>query len=51
MLLISAFRILPNYDLAPDVSHIDVLRVVVKENFSEALLDRLIADLVRVRAS
>jgi glutamate decarboxylase len=39
-------RIVPNYDLAPDLGHIDILRVVVKENFTEALLDRLIADLV-----
>jgi glutamate decarboxylase len=51
MLLISAFRIVPNYDLAPDLAHIDILRVVVKENFTEALLDRLVVDLVRVRAS
>jgi glutamate decarboxylase len=51
MSLISAFRIVPNYDLAPDLSQIDILRVVVKENFTEALLDRLVADLVRVRAS
>jgi glutamate decarboxylase len=40
--------IVPNYDLAPDLGHIDILRVVVKENFTEALLDRLIADLVEI---
>jgi hypothetical protein len=39
-------RIVPNYDLAPDLGHIDILRVVVKENFTEALLDRLMIDLV-----
>jgi hypothetical protein len=40
------FRIVPNYDLAPDLSQVDILRVVVKENFTEALLDRLVCDLV-----
>ena len=40
------YRIVPNYDLAPDLSQIDILRVVVKENFTEALLDRLVADIV-----
>ncbi|KAF8270355.1 glutamate decarboxylase [Lactarius quietus] len=40
--------IVPNYDLAPDLSQIDILRVVVKENFTEALLDRLIIDLVEI---
>ena len=44
------FRIVPNYDLAPDLSQIDILRVVVKENFTEALLDRLVADLVCISA-
>jgi glutamate decarboxylase len=38
--------IVPNYDLAPDLGHIDILRVVVKENFTEALLDRLMVDIV-----
>lgn len=42
------FRIVPNYDLAPDLSQVDILRVVVKENFTEALLDRLVIDLVRL---
>jgi glutamate decarboxylase len=40
--------IVPNYDLAPDLSQIDILRVVVKENFVEALLDRLVADIVEI---
>jgi len=40
--------IVPNYDLAPDLSQIDILRVVVKENFTEALLDRLVADTVEI---
>jgi glutamate decarboxylase len=40
--------IVPNYDLAPDLSQVDILRVVVKENFTEALLDRLLVDLVGI---
>jgi len=40
--------IVPNYDLAPDLSQIDILRVVVKDNFTEALLDRLVADVVEI---
>ncbi|KAI0003248.1 glutamate decarboxylase [Russula compacta] len=40
--------IVPNYDLAPDLGQVDILRVVVKENFTEALLDRLVSDLVEI---
>jgi glutamate decarboxylase len=40
--------IVPNYDLAPDLGHVDILRVVVKENFTEALLDRLVCDIVEI---
>ena len=40
------FRIVSNYDLAPDLSQADILRVVVKRDFTEAVLDRLIADIV-----
>ncbi|KAI0303395.1 glutamate decarboxylase [Multifurca ochricompacta] len=40
--------IVPNYDLAPDLSQVDILRVVVKENFTEALLDRLVTDLIEI---
>ena len=39
-------RIVPNYNLAPDLNQVDILRVVVKESFTEALLDRLIVDIV-----
>jgi hypothetical protein len=46
MLLIHVSRIVPNYDLAPDLGQVDILRVVVKENFTEALLDRLVCDIV-----
>ena len=49
-MLTHMFRIVPNYDLAPDLSQVDILRVVVKENFTEALLDRLVADIVCISA-
>lgn len=45
-LTVYIYRIVPNYDLAPDLGQVDILRVVVKENFTEHLLDRLIADIV-----
>lgn len=48
MLFTHVSRIVPNYDLAPDLGHVDILRVVVKENFTEALLDRLLCDIVCV---
>ena len=38
--------IVPNYELAPNLEHIEILRVVVKENFSEVLCDRLVSDIV-----
>jgi glutamate decarboxylase len=50
VLLNHVSRIVPNYDLAPDLGQVDILRVVVKENFAEALLDRLVCDIVRIRA-
>ncbi|KAI0262895.1 glutamate decarboxylase [Gloeopeniophorella convolvens] len=40
--------IVPNYDLAPDLSQVDILRVVVRETFTEALLDRLVSDIVEI---
>jgi glutamate decarboxylase len=40
--------IVPNYDLAPDLAQVDILRVVVKDNFTEALLDRLVCDIVEI---
>ena len=46
VLLTHVPRIVPNYDLAPDLGKVDILRVVVKENFTEALLDRLVSDIV-----
>ena len=49
LILTHISRIVPNYDLAPDLGHVDILRVVVKENFTEALLDRLVCDIVCIR--
>lgn len=49
VLLTHVSRIVPNYDLAPDLGQVDILRVVVKENFTEALLDRLVCDIVCIR--
>ncbi|KAK7043692.1 glutamate decarboxylase gad1 [Paramarasmius palmivorus] len=40
--------IVPNYELAPDLQTVEILRVVVRENMSEVLIDRLVADLVEV---
>ncbi|VDC04543.1 unnamed protein product [Peniophora sp. CBMAI 1063] len=40
--------IVPNYELAPNLEHIEILRVVVKENFSEVLCDRLVSDIVEI---
>ena len=33
----SLYRIVPNYELAPDMQDVEILRVVVRENFSEAV--------------
>ncbi|EEB91124.1 hypothetical protein MPER_10570 [Moniliophthora perniciosa FA553] len=41
-------RIVPNYELAPDLESIEILRVVVRENMSEVLIDRLVADLIEI---
>ncbi|TFY71766.1 hypothetical protein EVG20_g1257 [Dentipellis fragilis] len=46
-LLRSKGWIVPNYELAPDLQQIEILRVVVRENMTEVLLDRLVADIVR----
>jgi len=40
--------IVPNYDLPPSLSDVDILRVVVKENCTEALVDRLVCDIVEI---
>ncbi|PWA59052.1 glutamate decarboxylase [Artemisia annua] len=40
--------IVPAYTMPPDAQHISVLRVVIREDFSRSLADRLIADIVKV---
>ncbi|KAL8246023.1 hypothetical protein R6Q59_007239 [Mikania micrantha] len=40
--------VVPAYTMPPDVQHISVLRVVIREDFSHSLADRLIANIVRV---
>ncbi|KAA1471234.1 glutamate decarboxylase [Dentipellis sp. KUC8613] len=50
-LLRSKGWIVPNYELAPDLQQIEILRVVVRENMTEVLLDRLVADIVEITES
>jgi glutamate decarboxylase len=38
--------IVPNYELAPNLETVEILRVVVRENMTGVLIDRLVADLV-----
>ncbi|KAH7915995.1 pyridoxal phosphate-dependent transferase [Hygrophoropsis aurantiaca] len=47
-LLRSKGWIVPNYELAPDLENVQILRVVVRENMSEELVDRLVNDIVEV---
>ncbi|KAG2364453.1 pyridoxal phosphate-dependent transferase [Suillus spraguei] len=48
ILLRSKGWIVPNYELAPDLDQVEILRVVVKENMTEVLVDRLLEDIVEV---
>jgi len=50
-LLRSKGWIVPNYELAPDLSDIDILRVVVRETVSEVLIERLVADIIDITES
>lgn len=38
--------IVPNYELPPDLQATEILRVVVRENTTATMVDRLVADLV-----
>ena len=38
--------IVPNYELAPDLENIEILRVVVRESVTADMIDRLVADTV-----
>ena len=40
------FRIVSNYDLAPDLNQVDILGVIVKGDITDTVLDRPITDIV-----
>ena len=40
--------IVPNYNLPPELEKVEILRVVVRENMTESLIDRLVCDLVEI---
>ena len=40
--------IVPAYTMPPNVEHIAVLRVVIREDFSQSLAERLVSDIKRV---
>ncbi|KIJ55476.1 hypothetical protein M422DRAFT_57880 [Sphaerobolus stellatus SS14] len=48
ILLRSRGWIVPNYELPPNLQNTPILRVVVKENLTEALIDSLVCDLVEI---
>ncbi|KAI0078169.1 glutamate decarboxylase [Panus rudis PR-1116 ss-1] len=40
--------IVPSYELAPDLENIEILRVVVRENVTASLIDKLLSDIIEV---
>ncbi|SPO37649.1 related to GAD1 - glutamate decarboxylase [Pseudozyma flocculosa] len=40
--------IVPNYGLSPDLEQIDILRVVVRENLSETMVEQLLVDILSI---
>jgi len=50
-LLRSKGWIVPNYELAPDLSDVEILRVVIRETVSETLIERLVADIIEITES
>jgi glutamate decarboxylase len=50
-LLRSKGWIVPNYELAPDLSDTEILRVVIRETVGETLIDRLVGDIVELTES
>jgi len=50
-LLRSKGWIVPNYELPPGLSKIEILRVVVRETFSQVLIERLVADIIDITES
>ncbi|KAF8964035.1 glutamate decarboxylase [Flammula alnicola] len=47
-LLRSKGWIVPNYELPPSLEKTEILRVVVRENVTEVLIDKLIADIIEI---
>jgi len=45
-LLRSKGWIVPNYELAPDLSEVEILRVVVRETVTQVLVESLVGDIV-----
>ncbi|EST07358.1 Pyridoxal phosphate-dependent decarboxylase [Kalmanozyma brasiliensis GHG001] len=43
--------IVPNYNLSPDLEDIDILRVVVRENLSESMIEQLLVDIITITES
>jgi len=43
--------IVPNYELAPDLQKVEILRVVIREHMTEMLVDQLVADLIEITES
>ncbi|SNX87806.1 related to GAD1 - glutamate decarboxylase [Melanopsichium pennsylvanicum] len=50
-LLRSKGWIVPNYNLSPDLEQIDILRVVVRENLSESMIEQLVYDIITITQS
>ena len=50
-LLRSKGWIVPNYNLSPDLEDIDILRVVVRENLSESMIEQLVYDIITITES
>ncbi|SAM86190.1 related to GAD1-glutamate decarboxylase [Ustilago bromivora] len=43
--------IVPNYNLSPDLENVEILRVVVRENLSESMIEQLVYDIVTITES
>ncbi|KAH9946302.1 glutamate decarboxylase [Epithele typhae] len=40
--------IVPNYELAPDLETVEILRVVIRETMTAVMVDRLVADIIEI---
>ncbi|KAF8803528.1 glutamate decarboxylase [Phlegmacium glaucopus] len=47
-LLRSKGWVVPNYELPPDLEKVEILRVVVRENITEVLIDQLLNDIIEI---